>query len=298
MSVLEKSLHRLQVDLFSGHAPYGREHRFVIHDPKRRVIHAPCFADRVLHHAMMNCVGPVLDRALVDSTFACRKGKGAFAAANAVLAGVRRFPWYVRIDICAYFDSIVHEILLRLLRKRLKGRGFFRLVERIFSFHGGATGVGLPIGTLTSQHFANFYLNGLDRFLLEKQKVAWHVRYMDDSIWWCANKAQARETLAAARTWLREELSLQIKGKGCVGRSAHGVGFCGFRMVRSGLRLSRRRCRRYLQGRQRLERAYREDALTSGQLQQGFSAVLAITAGVDAVGWRIAGHHFFQELDV
>ncbi len=121
---LAGNLNRLRADLLAGRAPYGQARTFVIHDPKRRVIQAPCFADRICHHALIHHIGPILDRCLVDGVYACRVNKGALRAAHAVCRGLQRWPWFVRFDIRAYFASISHAPLLKYLWKRLKGDAF------------------------------------------------------------------------------------------------------------------------------------------------------------------------------
>ena len=117
-------------------------------------------------------VGPVLDRTLVDDSFACRTGKGSLAAVQRAQHHVRRFPWYAKLDVRAYFASIDHAILLDRLDRVLKGE---RLLRSDRSDHRRPSktspGKGLPIGSLTSQFFANFYLGPLDRFLLEELRV-------------------------------------------------------------------------------------------------------------------------------
>ncbi len=113
-------LAELQSQMLDGTVPLGRMTRFRIRDPKPRVIHAPSFPERVLHHAIVAHVGPVLDRALVDDTFACRTGKGTLAAVQRCQQHVRRFPWYAKLDIRQYFASVDHAVLKAQLRRRLK----------------------------------------------------------------------------------------------------------------------------------------------------------------------------------
>jgi retron-type reverse transcriptase len=107
----EKNINNLRRDILEGNAPYGYYKCFTIYDPKKRTIHAACFEDRVLHHALINDVGSILERAMVPSTFACRPGKGPLAASRWVQYCIRRFPWYVKVDIRRYFDSIDHTLL-------------------------------------------------------------------------------------------------------------------------------------------------------------------------------------------
>src|SRR3954467_13201881 len=111
-SHLDYELASLRADLLAGTLSPGPMRRFRIRDPKPRTIHAPCFRDRVLHHAVMAHVGPVLDRALVFDTYACRTGKGTLAAVQRASTHAKRFGWFTQIDVRAYFASIDHMVLL------------------------------------------------------------------------------------------------------------------------------------------------------------------------------------------
>jgi retron-type reverse transcriptase len=283
---LENELQQLGAKIRNQTVPLGHFSKFKIRDPKERTIHAPCFRERIVHHALMNVVGPVLDKALIEDTFACRKGKGVLAAVERVQKHMQRYPWYVKIDIRKYFDSIDHQKLKSLLRNRLKKQDLLGFCNQIVDSYSVGLGKGLPIGALTSQHFANWYLSGLDRFLLEKQKVMAMARYMDDVLWWCGNKTEAKRTLAEVKLFLKQELKLEIKGEGRIQRSEKGVTFCGFRILPAILRLSARRKRRYAQARKRWEMAYRFGRIDGKTLQQGYASALAITANADAASFR------------
>lgn len=280
------SLARLRSDILSGLAPRGRWTKFEVFDPKRRQILAPCFNDRVLHHALMLHMAPILDRALVDDSFACRIGKGTLAAAKRAQVHARRFAWHVKVDVRAYFASINHGILLDALRRRFKDRGVISLCSEILRRTPLGPDRGLPIGALTSQHFANTYLDAFDRFLLEKKRVRAMVRYMDDVVFWCDSRAEAKSVLMAAREFLSAERQLELKQNAHVGRSRDGVSFLGFRIMPGSMRLSLRRRRRYSAARRRWEIAHSSGVVASEELQSGYAAALGITAHADAVGWR------------
>jgi len=283
---LYRELADLRREILAGTVAVGGMRRFCINDPKERIIHAPCFRERVLHHALMAHVGPVLDRALVDDTFACRVGKGALAAVQRARHHIRRFPWYAKIDIRAYFASIDHGILLKLLERHFKDIGLLSLIARIVDAHHTQAGKGLPIGALTSQQFANYYLAGLDRLLLERCEVRGLVRYMDDLVWWCDSREGVHQALDAALAYTRERLAITIKQPVQVGRSRHGLGLCGYRILPGRLLLSRRRKRRYAECRRGWEMAYSNGLIDARALQAGYACALAITAHADAASWR------------
>lgn len=260
--------------------------RFPIRDPKPRIIHAPCFRERVLHHAIVAYIGPVLERTLIDDTFACRAGKGTLAAVHRCQAHIRRFPWYAKLDVRQYFASIDHSILKRQLRQRFKSAPLLQLLDRIIAAHEEAPGKGLPIGALTSQVFANFYLNPLDRFLLESCHVAGMVRYMDDFVAWDASRQRMVDIVNQTKAFLQQELKLTAKDTVQINRSARGLPMCGYRIFAGTIQLARSRRKRYVRAKDYWERHYHTGKIDARHLQTGFDAALAITAHAQATTWR------------
>jgi retron-type reverse transcriptase len=292
-------INQLGNDILNGRVPHGRMKRFYIFDPKKRSIHAACFKDRVLHHALMNIAGPVLDRALVFSSFACRPGKGIHSAVNYVQSKLRKYPWYVKLDIQHYFDTVDHGLLLRLLSRRFKGRGFMALINRVLESYNTAPGKGLPIGSLTSQHFANYYLDGLDRHIMEQLKALTHVRYMDDIVLWCSDKQTAKKMLADVTEYAQNKRLLKIKPTSIqINQSKRGITFCGFRILPGTVRMGIRRKKRYATLRRKWELIYLNGLIDAKQLQQGYAAVHAITLHADSRKWRRKNIQRFMPLEV
>lgn len=258
---------------------------FWIRDPKQRLIHAPSFRDRVLHHALMDKVGPVLDRVLVDDTFACRKGRGTVAAVKRCQQHMQRYRWYVKIDMASYFASINRSKLLQLLERKFKDKRLLELLGVIVNSHHHEPGKGLPIGALTSQHFANYYLSGFDRLLLEQFGVRGMVRYMDDVIWWVDDRVVAKASLQAATRWLDLERSLTVKRGSAINRSAAGITFCGYRVLPQQIRLTRRMKRRVATNRARWEIAWLNGQIDSLELQSGISSVYSAARHANAKAW-------------
>lgn len=276
--------------IVAGEVPNGRARSFVIHDPKRRIITAACFADRVLHHAILNLAEPRLEQALVQSSYACRPGKGVHAAVQAVQQGLQRHAWCVQVDVAGYFPAIDHDVLLALLARRFKGAGFLALLARIVTAGAplpvaGGRASGLPIGALTSQHFANAYLDSADRLLLAHRGVSAHVRYMDDIVWFAPSRQAAQDALGALREHLQRDLHLQLKPGVVLRPSALGLRFCGVR-VRQGVVLpSARKLARYRQAAQRLHAAQAHNAPES-ELQRAHDAALAPLAHSSSLHFR------------
>jgi len=176
--------------------------------------------------------------------------------------------------------------LLSLLARRFKNAGLLELMDRIIRAHEVGPGQGLPIGGLPSQHFANFYLGGLDRFLFEVCRVRGMVRYMDDVVWWGDDRSAVRDVLARSTAFLAEDLGLAVKAPVRVARSCDGLSFCGFRILPRRLLLSRRCRRRYRELRAQAERAFLNGRIDSLQLQAALASALAVTSHADATAWR------------
>ncbi|MFO0874375.1 MAG: reverse transcriptase/maturase family protein [Phycisphaerales bacterium] len=287
---LGRNLATLAEEILSERSPRGRARSFTIRDPKRRTITAACFADRVLHHAILNLAESRFERMLVESSYACRPGKGVHCAVLAVQRHVRRsdaLPWVVQVDVENYFASIDHAILESLLAQRFKGRPFLALLGRIIAAGGVATpGQGLPIGSLTSQHFANAYLDGADRFLLRHPGVGAHVRYMDDLVWWCPSRAAATETLEGLRAYLDRERKLALKPSFHLGLSRRGIAYCGFR-VRPGVVLpSSRKMTGYRAALLRIEATLGTGEVTEASAQRAYDVASAALTGCQSIGFR------------
>lgn len=258
----------------------------IIHDPKRRVIHAPSFRDRVVHHAVMRIADPWMDQGLVDDCFACRPGKGATAAVRRAQHFCQRFPWYLKADVSAYFHSIDHSILLGILHRRFKGAGFLRLLTRIVQSFSTIPGRGLPIGALTSQHFANLYLNVADRWILNQEAARGYVRYMDDMVIWSASAEEAILLRDGLKRVIREQLALTLKNDCPINTAKHGLTFCGHRIYPGIIRLNQRREQRYRAICNRWEHAFLCGLVSAEELQRRYASAASLTKHADTVIWR------------
>jgi hypothetical protein len=284
---LPANLTQLGSAILTGGAPQGHYRYFTIHDPKRRLIHAACFADRVLHHAIFNLAEPTFEKALLPSCYACRPGKGVHRAVVAAQRNLQRYAWYAKIDIDGYFASIRHDHLHGLLAKRFKGAGFLALLQRIIAAAPlPQPGRGLPIGSLTSQHFANLYLSSADRLIQACPGVRAQLRYMDDILWWADAAQPLRDSLVALQDHLNA-IGLNIKSTSIqIQPSAQGVSYCGFRIRRGVILPSRRKLHRYRQH----QRNWCEAAATGGypesDLQRWADVYEATLAHTTSLHWR------------
>ena len=134
---LDKQLDNMRRCILSEQHCVGKFHQFVVHDPKMRIITAPCFEERVLHHAIMNVCEPIFERRLIDDTFACRQGRGRIAALHRVQTFARGSAASLKLDVRKYFDSIPHDRLKLQLRRVIKDQAVLRLFDLIINAYRG-----------------------------------------------------------------------------------------------------------------------------------------------------------------
>lgn len=282
---LDRRIATMSVAIREGTFLVGRFQQFLIRDPKERVITAPCFDERVLHHAIMNVCEPVMDRWLIDDTFACRTGKGREAAIERAQRLSRNAACSLKLDVRKFFDSVPHARLIVFLERRIKDRRLLELLSRIIAAYRGELGVGLPIGSLTSQHFANFYLGWLDRFVKESLGVRGYVRYMDDMILWHADLGQLRAMHQQCNNFARESLGLEFKPSDAQRPSA-GIEFLGCRVWPTHVELNRRSKRRWRCRVKVLTRAERLGLISESELQVRLSALTSFAKAAGVKSWR------------
>lgn len=244
-AVLDANLAALRAELIAGTWRPGSFRQFKVWDPKPRVISCAPVADRVVHHALCGVVAPLLERGFIDRSFACREGKGAHLACRLAREEARHHGWFLKIDVRHYFDSIPHDRLVEVLCAKFREREVRALVESIVrhGVPGLPDGFGLPIGNLTSQWFANAYLDGLDHLLAEKMcHGSAYLRYMDDMLCFCDAKAECWALHDLAHDWLAEERGLALKDEATViAPVSEGVPFLGLRIFPNAWRLRRSR---------------------------------------------------------
>ena len=266
-----RHLFELQRELVEETYRPGGYRSFVIYEPARRKISAAPFRDRVVHHALCAVVEPLFDRVFLPHSFANRIGRGTHRALARCQDLLRRHPYVLKADISRCFPSIDHEILGRLLTRRLRCPPTRRLIRLILASGAGILveeyemtwfpgdtllspldrARGLPIGNLTSQFWANVYLHELDRFVVRELRHDAYIRYVDDVVLFGATKSElqhAREQIAAFLPRLR--LTLHPRKTQVLPATA-GLPFLGFshtpgrmRLLRASVERFRRRLRR------------------------------------------------------
>lgn len=178
---LEANVISLHNDLMNSSYTHGSYREFIVNDSKKRHIKAATFRDRVVHNALYYTIEPLFDRTFIADSYACRKGKGTHNAVARVTRWThkKQYAYVLSCDISSYFASINHDILLSLLKKKIQDKKILHLCELIIQ-SSGSNGKGIPIGNLTSQLFANMYLDVLDRYIKQMFPSVGYIRYMDD----------------------------------------------------------------------------------------------------------------------
>ena len=256
---LEDHLVLLQEELRGQTYQPGRYTSFFIHEPKRRLISAAPFRDRVVHHALCQVIEPIFERSFVHSSYANRAGKGTHRALDHVQHLARQHGYVLQCDIRQFFPSIDHAILHSTLARQVDDPHLMWLVDRILTSGVGVLSEqyemvyfrgddlfavnrprGLPIGNLTSQFWANCYLNPFDHFVLRELRCPAYVRYVDDFLLFGDEKRQLWE-------WRRQieqrlaRLRLTIHPGVQPQPVTEGIPFLGFVVFPDRRRLKRRK---------------------------------------------------------
>lgn len=231
---LEENLINIQNELIWKTYQPRAVRQFYVTEPKRRLITAPAFYDRVVHHALHNIIEPIFDKAFIYHSYACRNNKGTHAAVDyfqKTLSSMQKKHgrvYCLKLDVAKYFPSINHDILYNLISHKIKDPDALWLIRVIID--GNPTDTGLGIGALTSQLFANIYLDHLDHYAKEVLRIKNYIRYMDDIVILHASKGYLHNIRKEIEDFLWQELRLKTNGKTQVMAVNRGITFLGFRI--------------------------------------------------------------------
>lgn len=286
---LERELFELQDELMTGSYRPGEFFTFEVRDPKRRAICAAPFRDRVVHHALCHVLEPHFERRAIADSYACRVGKGTHAAIARAQQFARIYPYFLKCDVRKFFASVDHGVLLGLLERSFKERPLLDLLARIIDHSppASAPGKGLPIGNLTSQHFANLYLGELDHFAKENLRVKGYLRYMDDFLLFADDKVDLHLWLAELRRYMATRLKLALKEEATLlAPVSAGIPFLGSRVFSGMIRLDQRSRRRFFRKVAGLEKAHAAGMLTEDDLACRIASLYAHVAKADTLCLR------------
>lgn len=201
---------------------------------KRRLINAPAFKDRIVHHAIAKVVRPLFERKYIFDSYATIKNKGTHKAVYRVQEFLKRAArhgekvYVLQCDISKYYPSIDHDVLIEQIERTVRDKEVVKLWRKILDGFSD-TGKGLPIGSLTSQIAANIYLNVLDHFVKECMQIKYYVRYMDDFVLIGNSKEELWKNLADIKWLVEGTLKLKLNKKTKIYPASRGVDFAGYR---------------------------------------------------------------------
>lgn len=308
---LEHELLQLQQELQTQTYQPGGYKTFEIYEPKRRVISAAPYRDRVVHHALCNIIVPIFDRTFIATTYANRKGYGSHRALKQFVHYARSHRYVLQCDICKYFPSIDILILKQLIRRKLKCKHTLWLIDTILDTHNASetpieyfpgdtlfTPIerprGIPIGNLTSQFFANVYLNGFDRYIKETLNVSNYLRYVDDFSLFSDDRDflhYCRDQIEAYLATLRLKIH-PIKSQ--LTQTRYGAQFVGFRVLPDRIRVRNHNLQTGRRRIKRLQTAHVRGQISLHDITRSLQSWNAHLAHGDT--WRLR-QQIFDDLD-
>ena len=214
---------------------HGGYTSFYVYEPKLRKIEKSRYIDRIVHRWVVdNFLEPYFVPTFINTSFACLKNKGMHKSALYVQDTMKHLKriwnnyYILKMDVRKYFDSINKNILVAILKRKIKDKDLMWLINEIL--FANKREVGLEIGNYTSQMFANIYLNEIDFYIKNKLKVKYYCRYLDDSVLMVRTKEEAKYLLEKIKTFLKDNLELELNEKTQIFKSSQGVNFCGYKI--------------------------------------------------------------------
>ncbi len=268
---LKQNLLQLQTELLlHAYKPKPLE-TFILRDPKTRKISKSDFRDRIVHHALCNVIQPIFEKSFIHDSYANQIGKGTLKAIQRfdefklkVTKNNTRIGFVLKCDIRQYFDNIDHDILLSIIKKKISDEKILWLIKIIFSnYCSKENNKGMPLGNLTSQFFANVYLNELDQFVKHTLKAKYYIRYVDDFVIFDNSKVRLEEYKPIIEFFLKEKLQLKLHPlKSRIIKIGEGTDFLGVKIFMHHKRIKKKNIRKFQKKLQLLTNFYEQKKIT------------------------------------
>ncbi len=280
---LKENLLQLRMELiFYSYKPKPLE-TFILHDPKTRVISKSAFRDRIIHHALCNIIEYPFEKSFIYDSYSNRKGKGVLKAIqrfdtfkNKVSENKQKRIFILKADISHYFDTVDHAVLLGTVKKKVKDKKIIWLIKQILNNYHTSPGKGMPLGNLTSQFFANVYLNDLDQYVKHKLKVKCYIRYVDDFVILNSSESFLEDVKKKIEEYTSNSLLLKLhKEKTKIIPLNRGVGFLGFKIFMYHRLLKKKNKRKFLRKMRELEGMYLKNKVSYDQIYDSLEGWLA-----------------------
>lgn len=281
---MDERLVEIKQALETGTWRPGVHRQFFVYDPKFRKIAAPPFADRVVHHAICQVIEPLFERRFIFDSYACRVNKGAHVAIRRLQKFLRkkRAIYALKCDISQFFASIDHDVLRRIIGQTIHDPKLLQVLDRIIAGYSP----GIPIGNLTSQLFANIYLDQFDHFIKEELRIKYYLRYMDDFVILGESKAELTKTLSAIRIFLTDKLKLSLHPRKVrLFPTWLGVDFVGYVVFTDHILLRPKNIRRFIKKLHKQQKSLALGKITPKELEESVRSWIAHTSHADT--WRL-----------
>ena len=226
----DELIQKLRNSLITGTFKTSQYKIFTIYEPKKREIYKlPLYPDHVLHHALINILGPIWQKMFIRDSYACIPRRGLHAASRRTMDFVRRNKYVLQCDIRKFYPSINHENMMKIIARKIHDRRILKILKEIIFSVDGET--NLPIGNLTSQWLGNVYLNELDYFV--KHILRWrdYIRYCDDFCLYGNNKNKLKSVLCNVKRFIEMNLFMSFS-RTIVRKTKDGIYFIGYRHFR------------------------------------------------------------------
>ena len=277
----ERKLRCLQKELEDRTYRPGSYIEFYVFEPKKRLVHAPHIRDKIVQFSIHTVLQGIYRSVFIKDSYACLEEKGTHEAVHRIQHYMRLAQWkyeepyIVKIDVRKFFYSINRDILKTIYRKKIpeSEQDFLRILDMIVDSSPEGER-GLPLGNVTSQDFANIYLNEVDQFCKRYLGLKWYVRYMDDICIIVKDRETARNVLAKIRTYVKDHLDLELNEKTHIYPLAQGINTLGFRIHTTHLEVrnsSKTAMKRRIK---KIDEKVQSGRLTKKQAQQSVNAWL------------------------
>lgn len=291
---LEENIFALHRDLCTKQYRHGPYSGFWIKDPKPRHIHKATVRDRILHHAIFTVLNPIFEPTFIAQSFSCRVGKGTHKGIKA-LANIickisgngHKKSFALKCDVKKFFDTIDHRVLLHILGKRIKDADTMWLLSEIIEsfatkYSNLLESKGVPIGNLTSQLFANVYMNEFDQFMKHKLRVKNYLRYTDDFVVVSNDRNYLESLILLISEFLKESLTLNLHPNKVTIRKLHqGIDFLGYIVLPHYRQLRAKTKKRILKRIFRRVCEYKQGIIPYATVEQSLQSYLGVLSHAD-----------------
>lgn len=309
-SRLEENLIEIQNELMHKTYKVGKYYQFFVFDPKKRLIMALPFKDRVVQWAIYRQLNPIFDKQFINDSYGCRIGKGTIKAVDRLQYWLRQINrrnekyYCLKLDISKYFYRVDHSVLMHILNNKIKDMDVIWLLNIIVNSEDVRFGlplginpdectaedmlsdVGMPIGNLTSQMFANVYLNELDKYAKHELKLHYYIRYMDDILILHPDKKQLHEIKEQIELYINTKLNLHLNQKTSIRPISMGIEFVGFRVWSTHKKLRKSSVKRIKRRVKYLQKAYSEGTVGYKEINATMQSYFGIMQHFNSYGLR------------